>query len=223
METPVGVVTYAPVGDRLLAGLPAATARPVHLVVVAADDAPVPGAQVVPVGEHLARAAAVNRGVVALPADVEWVLVADPRLDRLDGVIDTLLAGAAQYPRAGALGPRLRGRDGAARPSAGDLPTRRDLRRRRIPVGAPRTTGPVGWVAADCLLLRRAAWESVDGFDARHLGPLDAVDLGRRLRRTGWLSVHVPGTEVVVGPGPATGMLETVERGLRRYAQDRRE
>jgi N-acetylglucosaminyl-diphospho-decaprenol L-rhamnosyltransferase len=75
-------------------------------------------------------------------------------------------------------------------------------------------------VAGECLLVRRAAWESVDGFDARHLGPVDAVDLGARLGRAGWLAVHVPAAEVVVGAGPATGMLETVDRGLRRYARE---
>lgn len=213
----VGIVTWAVPGERFLATRPDAP-----LVVVAAADAPVPGARVVRVGERLARAAAVNRGVVALP-DTEWVVAADPRVEWSPGVLDALHAAAARHPRAGVLGPALRGTDGSVLPSAGSLPDRRDLRRRRLPLGAPRSTGPVGWVAGTFLLLRRAAWESVDGFDARHLGPLDAVDLAARLRRAGWLAVHVPAAEVVVGPGPATGMLESVDSGLRRYAQDRRE
>lgn len=211
-----GIVTWATPEDRFRAGLPDG-----ELVVVSADtvaDA-VPGARVVAVGERLARAAAVNRGVVALGADVDWVLVADPRAELCPGAVEALSAAAARFPRAGVLGPRLRGPDGSVRPSAGALPTARDLRRGCVPVGAPRHTAPVGWVAGECLLVRRAAWESVDGFDARHLGPVDAVDLGARLVRAGWLVVHVPAAEVVVGAGPATGMLEAVDRGLRRYAK----
>lgn len=212
----LGIVTWATPGERFLATRPDAP-----LVVVSDGDAPVPGALVVPVGERLARAAAVNRGVVALPG-TEWVVAADPRVEWGPGVLDALLAAAARHPRAGVLGPALRGTDGSVLPSAGSLPDRRDLRRRRLPLGAPRCTGPVGWVAGTHLLLRRAAWESVDGYDPRHLGPLDAVDLSARLRRAGWLAVHVPGAEVVVGPGPATGMLESVDRGLRRYAREYR-
>lgn len=211
----IGVVTWGAPGDGF-AGLPG------PLVVVTAEGASVPGAQVVVVGEELARAAAVNRGVAALPAGVDGVLVLDPRAVPGPGALDALCDAAARHPRAGALGPLLRGPDGAVLPSAGALPTAADLRRRRIPTGAPRITATVGWVAAECVLLRRAAFESVDGFDPRHLGPLDAVDLGARLGRAGWLAVHVPGAEVVVGPGPATGMLEPVDRGLRRYARDRR-
>lgn len=211
-----GIVTWAVPGPRFLATRPDGP-----LVVVTDGPEPVAGARVVPVGEHLARAAAVNRGVVALPG-AEWVAVADPRIEWCPGALDALHAAAARYPRAGVLGPRLRGADGTVLPSAGSLPDRRDLRRRRLPLGAPRVTGPVGWVSGTCLLLRRAAWDSVDGFDARHLGPLDAVDLSARLRRAGWLAVHVPGAEVVVGPGPAPGMLESVDRGLRRYAREYR-
>lgn len=210
----VGIVTWATPGERFLATRPDAP-----LVVVSDGDVPVPGALVVPVGERLARAAAVNRGVVALP-DTEWVVAADPRVEWGPGVLDALRAAAAAHPRAGAVGPALRGPDGSVLPSAGDLPDRRDLRRRRLPLGAPRATGPVGWVAGTHLLLLRAAWESVDGYDPRHLGPVDAVDLGARLRRAGWLTVHVPAAEVVVGSGPATGMLESVDRGLRRYARE---
>lgn len=210
----IGVVTWG--APRTAPELPG------PFVVVTADGAEVPGARVVAVGEELARAAAVNRGVAALPSGVDAVLVLDPRAVPGPGAVDALVAAAGRHPRAGALGPLLRGADGAVLPSAGPLPTAADLRRGRVPSDAPRHTAPVGWVAAECVLLRRAAFESVDGFDPRHLGALDAVDLGARLARAGWLSLHVPGAEVVVGPGPATGMLEPVDRGLRRYAQDRR-
>lgn len=221
----IGVVTRSPRPGRLLGSLPAASARPQHVVLVATGDADVAvggGVQVVRVGEQLARAAAVNRGVAAMPADVGWVLVADPDVECGPGLIDALLAAAAAFPLAGALGPRLRRPDGGPVASAGAVPDRRDLRRGRVPCGAPLLAGPVGWVSATCLLLRRIAGDSVDGLDPRHLGPVDSVDLGDRLGRAGWRVVHVPGADAVVGPGEPPGMLESERQGLRRYARDRR-
>jgi hypothetical protein len=39
----------------------------------------------------------------------------------------------------------------------------------------------VGWLPAECLLLRRTALDSVDGFDPGYVDALDDVDLGARL------------------------------------------
>lgn len=205
----IGIVTWTPGAAGLLATLPPEVGP---VVVVDVDGTAPEGVTAVPVTERLARAAAVNRGVVALPPDVDLVLAADPGVRLGPGTIDALLAAADRFPRAGVLGPRLPGA------CAGPLPTRRDLRRGRVPLGAPRSAGPVGWVSGRCLLLRRSAWDSVAGFDARHLGPVDAVDLGARLARAGWLVVHVPAAEAAVAPGDVPGMLEPVRDGLRRYA-----
>jgi N-acetylglucosaminyl-diphospho-decaprenol L-rhamnosyltransferase len=215
----VGVVLHSPGAglDRVLAALPAASTRPLQVVVVDGE-----GAGAVRIGEQVARAAAVNRGVVSLPPDVGWVLVTDPATEWPPGVLDTLLTTAERFPRAGALGPRLRGPDGALVACAGALPSRCQLRRGQVPLGAPRTAGPVGWISARALLLRRTAWDSVDGLDPRHLGPADSVDLSERLGRAGWLVVHVPAAEVGVAAGTAPGMLEPMRSGLRRYARDRR-
>lgn len=201
----LGVVTRPPRPD--LAGLPQRT------VVV--------GGATLPVTEQLARAAAVNRGVAALPPDVGWVLVTDPFTTWTPGTVDALRAAAARFPRAGALGARLRTPVGRPLACAGPLPTRGDLLRGRLPLGAPRAAAPVGWVSAACVLLRRAAFDSVDGLDPRHLGPVDAVDLSDRLGRAGWLVVHVPAAEAVVDAGVDPGMLESVGAGLRRYAATR--
>ena len=213
MSNGIGVVTWTPGAADLLAALPAGTGP---VVVVDADGSAPPGTTAVPVTERLARAAAVDRGVVALPPDVGWVLALDAGVRLRPGALDALRAAAARFPRAAVLGPRLPGG------GAGPLPTRREARRGHLPLGAPRTAGPVGWVSGRCVLLRRSAWESVDGYDPRHLGPVDAVDLGDRLARAGWLVVHVPAAEADVVPGPVPGMLETERDGLLRYAADRR-
>jgi N-acetylglucosaminyl-diphospho-decaprenol L-rhamnosyltransferase len=87
--------------------------------------------------------------------------------------------------------------------------------------------GPVEWISTACVLLRRVAWDSVDGFDARHLDrgtdpePAD-LDLCHRLGRAGWLCVGVPTAGVAVIATPATGMLEPHDRGLRRHVMPTR-
>jgi N-acetylglucosaminyl-diphospho-decaprenol L-rhamnosyltransferase len=95
----------------------------------------------------------------------------------------------------------------------------------------PTVAGPTGWLDGRCVLVRRTAWDSVDGYDSRHVGtgthpePAD-LDLGDRLGRAGWLVLGIPGAEVVVHPIEGQGILDVrgPERrgeGLRRYVRDR--
>lgn len=63
------------------------------------------------------------------------------------------------------------------------LPTPAALFRRRG-LGRPETR--VDWVNAACLVMPRAAWEAVGGFDERYFMYCEDVDLCLRLRRAGW-------------------------------------
>jgi N-acetylglucosaminyl-diphospho-decaprenol L-rhamnosyltransferase len=133
-----------------------------------------------------------------------------------------LLAVAARHPRAGLLGPLLRDRRGLAVPSGGPLPTLPAALRGRVATGVP--AGPTGWLSTGAALLRRSAWDSVDGLDARYLGGSgDAgdMDLGDRLGRAGWLVVGVPEAEAAFAVSDGHGILEPPADGLRRYVQDR--
>lgn len=207
-----------------VAGLRAATDRPVHVVVAdvagAVGGAAVPdGVEVLRIAEDIGRGAAVNRAVAGLADHLGWIAVADPGVRWCPGALDVLLRAADRRPRAGVLGPLLREPTGAVVASAGPLPGLVDVLRGRAPT-AP-DGGPVGWVSARCLLLRRAAWDSVDGFDPRYIGTWDDVDLGDRLARAGWLSLHVPDAEVMLHPPEQQGILERRESGPRRYLRDR--
>lgn len=182
------------------------------------------GAEVLRLGEEVGRAAAVNRAVAGLPAEVALVAVAPPGLTWTDGALDALRAAAQRHPRAGILAPRVRTPGGVPVASVRALPR---PGRAAVTVLAgqewphddaadPPGEGPVGWSSAPGLLLRRAALDSVDGFDPRYPGRLDDLDLADRLARAGWLTVHVPAAVVVVDaaarPDPAAA---------RRYLADR--
>ncbi|MHA6617352.1 glycosyltransferase family protein [Pseudonocardia sp. DLS-67] len=196
--------------DGLRASLPAGT----RLVVV--DTASTAGdGDVVRLAEDIGRAAAVNRAVAGLAPDVGWVVLADPRPRWRPGGIEGLLAAAARYPRAGLLGA-----------SGGPVPGLLAVARGRIAGGA--CTGPTGWVSTAGALVRRAAWDSVDGFDGRYLGGpggIGDVDLGDRLGRAGWLVVSVP--EIAADAEPRDsfvdghGILEPHAAGLHRFVRDR--
>ncbi|HXV92468.1 MAG TPA: glycosyltransferase family 2 protein [Pseudonocardia sp.] len=225
--------------ERFLGSLPAAAARPVPVVVVACG-APGPEAgpvtlggdpghdpgdvRVLRIGEDVGFAAAVNRGVAALDADVGWLAVASPHVEWGGGTLDALRSAADRWPRAGALGPVLRGpsgviRAGAVPPVGGALGV---ALTRVLPDGPPVKgpgEGPVGWLPSACLLLRRAAFDSVDGFDPRYRDHLADADLGDRLARAGWLSVRVPTAQAAV-PAPPHDPAELRSAAV-RYLNDR--
>ncbi|MCD2197438.1 glycosyltransferase family 2 protein [Actinomycetospora endophytica] len=248
----VVVVTYSP-GDSLAAFLDSvvdATDRPVRTVL--ADNGSVDGvpeaaasagrAELLGMGENLGYGAAANRAVAGLDRSVGWVLVSNPDIVLGAGALDTLLEAAERWPRAGSLGPLIH-TDGEVYPSARLQPS---LGRgighalfARVWPGNPwtrsyRQEGSVeertaGWLSGSCVLLRREAWDSVDGFDPRYFMYFEDVDLGDRLGRAGWLNVYVPDAQVVHTGGHATTrddgtsarMLREHHRSAYRFLADR--
>lgn len=232
-DTPLTVVavTYSPGKhlDRFLSSLTVATDRPLNVVLAdngSTDGAPeeavtrYPGTRLLRTGGNLGYGTAVNRAVATLPTDDEFVVVANPDVTWGPGSIDALLDAAQRWPRAGALGPLIREPDGAVYPSARHLPS-------LIRGGMHAVVGfvwkanpwtktyrqehlepserPVGWLSGSCLLIRRAAFDRVGGFDERYFMYMEDVDLGDRLSRNGWLNVYVPGAEILHEKGHSTG------------------
>jgi N-acetylglucosaminyl-diphospho-decaprenol L-rhamnosyltransferase len=62
----------------------------------------------------------------------------------------------------------------------------------------------VGWLSGSCLLVRRAAFDQVGGFDERYFMYMEDVDLGDRLGKAGWLNVYVPSAQVLHHKGHST-------------------
>ncbi|OBK87569.1 glycosyltransferase family 2 protein [Mycolicibacter sinensis] len=229
---PVVTVTYSPGWhlDRFLASLSLATDRPVQVVMAdngSTDGAPqeavqrYPDAQLFETGANLGYGGAVNSAVALLgDRGSEFLIVANPDVQWGPGSIDALLEAAARWPHAATLGPLIREPDGSVYPSARHLPSlirggmhavvgpiwpnnpwSRAYRQERLEP----SERPVGWLSGACLLVRRAAFDQIGGFDERYFLYMEDVDLGDRLGKAGWLNVYVPSAEVLHQKGHATG------------------
>jgi len=231
---PVVTVTYSPGPhlDRFLASLSHATERPVSVLMAdngSTDGAPqaaverYPGVRLFSTGANLGYGSAVNRAIAQLNDALEdvgdWVVVANPDVQWGPGSIDALLDAASRWPRAATLGPMIHDPDGSVYPSARQLPSlfrggmhavvgplwknnpwSSAYRQERLEP----SERPVGWLSGSCLLVRRAAFEAIGGFDERYFMYMEDVDLGDRMGKAGWLNVYVPSAEVLHHKGHAT-------------------
>jgi N-acetylglucosaminyl-diphospho-decaprenol L-rhamnosyltransferase len=233
-ELVVVTVTYSPGPhlDRFLASLSHATDRTVTVIMAdngSTDGAPeeaverYPNVRLLRTGANLGYGSAINRAVDEYLDESEgsdFFVVANPDVQWGPHSIDTLLEAAARWPRAGALGPLIRDPDGSVYPSARHLPSL--IRGGMHAVVGPfwRTNPwtstyrqdrmepserPVGWLSGSCLLLRRAAFDEVSGFDERYFMYMEDVDLGDRLGRASWQNVYVPSAEILHDKGHSTG------------------
>lgn len=250
VEVSVVAVTYSP-GETLssfLDSLAGATSRRYEVILSdngSVDGAPQaaassrPGVRFAPTGANLGYGRAANAGVALSRAD--WVVIANPDLTWAPGSLDTLLEAAERWPNAAALGPLIRTVEGDVYPSARELPSlfagaahallawwwptnpwTASYRRQR----GPRQEGPVGWLSGACLLVRRSAFEALDGFDPAYFMYFEDTDLGERFSRAGWLNVYVPSAEVTHLGGHATrhrssAMLAEHHRSAARYLSAR--
>jgi N-acetylglucosaminyl-diphospho-decaprenol L-rhamnosyltransferase len=250
-ELAVVVVTYSPgeTLERCLDTLEKATTRP--YVVVLADNGSVdgapekaaerPGVTLLHTGGNLGYGTAANRGVATLPDEYGWIVVANPDLEFGAGSLDVLLEAASRWPRGGAFGPLIREPSGEVYPSARLTPSLGKGIGHAV-VGKVWRDNPwtkaykqsdtsvvereAGWLSGSCLLMRRAAFDSVDGFDPRYFMYFEDVDLGDRLTKAGWQNVYVPSAEVVHIQGHSTArssdtMLAAHHESAYRYIADR--
>ncbi|MBN4926013.1 glycosyltransferase family 2 protein [Hoyosella rhizosphaerae] len=248
----VVTVTYSP-GEHLagfLSSLASATKHPVNVILAdngSTDGVPEAAAneydnvRLLRTGGNIGYGAAINRAVAEVDEDEEFVLVVNPDISWGVGSIDVLLEAAKRWPRAGALGPLIYNPDGTVYPSARRVPTLWGGAAHAV-LGSVWSTNPwtrqyrqedediserpVGWLSGSCLLLRRDAFDSIDGFDSRYFMYMEDVDLGDRLNNAGWLNVFVPDAEVTHAKGHAAGrhpelMLPAHHQSAYRFQADR--
>ncbi|MFR9731034.1 glycosyltransferase family 2 protein [Saccharopolyspora sp. MS10] len=251
-ELAIVIVTYSPgeTLDRNLDSIAAATTREVRVVLAdngSTDGAPERAAETrdevefLPTGANLGFGGGANRGVAALGDEFGWVVVCNADVEWAPFALDELLAATSRWPRGGAFGPLITEPDGGIYPSARLLPS---LGRGaghavfgRVWPGNPwsrayrQATAKVeertaGWLSGSCLLLRREAFDGVDGFDPRYFMYFEDVDLGDRLASRGWLNVYVPSARITHVGGHTTSrtpgkMLLEHHRSAYRYLADR--
>lgn len=229
----VGIVTVAYRSNRVLTGfldsIPGAAAARPALVIVdnapGADDASelsvAHGATYVPLPANPGYGGAINAGVRALNADVEWVLISNPDVELGAGTIDTLRATAELDATIGAVGPVVLNPDGSVYPSARAVPSLRTgvghalfanlWQRNPWTLAYRRETDPsdeardAGWLSGSCLLVRRSAFDAIGGFDEDYFMYFEDVDLGYRLGKSGYRNVYEPAASVTHVGAHSTG------------------
>lgn len=178
---------------------------------------------------NLGYGAAVNAGVADV--DARFVAAANADLRFEPGAIAALLDAAARTPRAGAFAPQLIAPDGSTQHSVHPFPTVHGglllstglarigpIARRMALEGHldTRTERDVDWAHGAFLLVRRAAWDAVGGFDAEQWLYAEDLDLCWRLRRAGARTRYVPAARVRHAISAATASRwDEHERALR--------
>jgi N-acetylglucosaminyl-diphospho-decaprenol L-rhamnosyltransferase len=204
------------------------------------------GVKVVESPANLGFGRAANLGAASTAGG--YLLVANPDTKLAPGSLARMVATMAAGPRVGCVGPHLCNPDGSDYPTGRRFPslgvgaahallapvwpsnpaTRRyhlaDLDRSR-PV-------PVDWVSGACMLLRRAAFDQVGGFDPAFFMYFEDMDLCLRLAKAGWQVIYDSAAEVehVVGGSTRTAPYRkvlhhhrsTLRFYRRRYAGDPR-
>jgi GT2 family glycosyltransferase len=156
--------------------------------------------------------AGVNRA--ALGARGKYLLLLNPDCTVDDDVPHELAAWLDQHPHVGVLGARVEERDGSIQPSARrfpDLttgvagrtswlrsvwPTNPWTRRNLVGLEGSRDPVQVDWVSGACMMVRRAAFESIGGMDEEFFLYWEDADLCFRLKRAGWSTVYNPSVGV---------------------------
>jgi GT2 family glycosyltransferase len=128
----------------------------------------------------------------------EWFLLLNPDMTLAPGFLDDVLPRAIALTRedehTGIVGFHLRNPDGTRQLSSGPFPTLLGtlaglfLPRARRKYRTPPEGGPcrVDWATGCCLLVRRACWEDLGGFDPEFFLYYEDVDLCRRAQQRGW-------------------------------------
>ena len=124
----------------------------------------------------------------------------DIRLNRFD--LDAFTAGFADTT-VGAIAPRVVDSNGLLQDSIRRFPSVPRLAWRFLTrdwsseYGPSDTNRRVDWAAGMFLVVRREAWQAVNGFDERYFMYFEDVDLCRRMGVKGWSVLYVPAIEVV--------------------------
>lgn len=189
-------------------------------------------------GANLGYGRAANLG--AGETDRPYLLVCNPDVTVDDGAVDILVRRLEGDAGLGLAGPRVLNPDGTVYPSARRFPDMVDaMGHGALGLVMPRnrfTTryrmldwdhdrpARVDWVSGACVLVRRAAWDDIGGFDPAYFMYLEDVDLCWRAWQAGWAVAYEPAATVTHVQGVSANrhpyrMLAAHHRSLWRFAR----
>lgn len=168
-----------------------------------------PQVQLILASENPGYGTALNLGIARTNAP--FVLAANPDTVFPEGELHALTQFLAEHSRVGVVGPQQVFPDGSWQRSYGDVPGIYDsaktlmgltslwqwvqrLRWRYMPT---RLAKEVGYVDGAVMMIRRAAFDQISGFDENFHYYCEDADLCVRLRAMGWGVVTVPSVSVV--------------------------
>ncbi len=156
--------------------------------------------------ENLGYGRAIN--LVAASTASPWLALANADIALRPGALDALLEAGRADPGAGIVAPRLLLPNGATQHSAWAFPTVtativQNLGSRLAPdrvadrLALPGAWNPdrarrIPWAVGAFLLVRRTAWNQVGGFDPGQWMSAEDLDLGWRMRQSGWVTRYEP-------------------------------
>jgi GT2 family glycosyltransferase len=177
-----------------------------------------------------------NLGMSACEANYYLLLNSDTIVR--PGAIDTLLATAESFPRAGLISPRLEWPDGVAQQSCFRFPTpvsefidaaktgpiTRALDRFNVPLPVSSTIVTPSWTSFACVLLRADMLRETGPMDDGFFLYFEDVEFCWRARRTGWDVLHNPAARVVHlrGGSAPVKKLAAQRKALPRYYYESR-
>jgi N-acetylglucosaminyl-diphospho-decaprenol L-rhamnosyltransferase len=244
------VVVNHDAGDALLSCVASLRAAGIEEIVVV-DNASEDGslarlaerdrrALLVPTGANLGYGRGANRGAQRLSN--EYLVVSNPDLVVDPDAVKILVDELESHPEAAVAAPRLLDASGVIYPSARAFPDALDAvghafvglfrpdnpfsRRYRLEAADLDERREVDWVSGAFLVLRRVAFDSVDGFDEGYFMYVEDLDLCWRLHRAGWSVRYVPDAAVVHSQGLSAArhpgaMLIAHHRSAWRFARRR--
>jgi N-acetylglucosaminyl-diphospho-decaprenol L-rhamnosyltransferase len=167
-----------------------------------------------------------NQGI--RETDAPYVLLLNPDAEWHQGTLADYVATARSNPRAGIVGPAIRNPDGSMYPSGRPLPRVVDavghaflaplrpdnaFTRRYHMEGWDRSTErTVDWVSGACMLMPRAALETVGVFDEGFPLFAEELDMATRLRDAGWSVIFTPAVEIIHAIGISRGRSRRMSR-----------
>lgn len=182
--------------------------------------------------DNLGFGHAVN--IVAAQTSAAWLAPANADVAVSSGALARLLDYGAQHPEAAVIAPRLVLPDGTTQHSTFPFATiplalayvsgvtrlsDRLARHWGIDQGFdPEHPAEVEWAVGAFLLVRRTAWNAVNGFDEEQWMYAEDLDLGWRLSRAGWTARYLPDAVVFHNESAATEQAWGDTRHERRHA-----